>query len=404
MASPERLAIVGGGPAGHAVAKAFREAGGGGEVLLLTAEDRRPYRRPPLTKEYLRGELGESDLPLEGPGWYEAHGVELRCGATVGGLDPLDRVLTMLDGERIGYRDCVLCTGSEPARPPIAGVADPRVHVLRTVGNATRLAQAVDPGTTVCVIGAGFIGCEAAASLSMRGADVTVIAPEPAPQSGRLGDEVGAVIRGWLEELGIVLRAGEEVAEVLYPEAAGARLRLRSGEEITCDEVVLGAGVAPRVGLAELAGAGLEGGAVVTDASMRTAVAGLWCAGDIAFAHNAAAGRRLRVEHWGEALAHGAVAGAALAGRRSEWAQAPGFWSTIGRRTLKQAAWGDGWDETRLDGDADGFTAWYGRDGRVVGVLTHDRDDDYESGRELVEAGAPWPPDPDTACDSIRGG
>jgi 3-phenylpropionate/trans-cinnamate dioxygenase ferredoxin reductase subunit len=86
------------------------------------------------------------------------------------------------------------------------------------------------------------------------------------------------------------------------------------------------------------------------------------------------------------------VAGATLAGRADEWAQAPGFWSTIGRRTLKQAAWGDGWDETRLDGDGDGFTAWYGRDGRVVGVLTHERDDDYERGRDLVESGAPWPP------------
>lgn len=143
---------------------------------------------------------------------------------------------------------------------------------------------------------------------------------------------MAGIVRGWLEELGVRVRAGEEVVEVVYPDG-GARVLVRDGGEIACDEVVPGAGVAPRVDLAELAGAALKEGAIVADASMRTTVDGLWCAGDIAFAHNAAAGRRLRVEHWGEALAHGAVAGAVLA-----------------------------------------------------------RHGDYERGREVVESGAPWPP------------
>jgi 3-phenylpropionate/trans-cinnamate dioxygenase ferredoxin reductase component len=125
---------------------------------------------------------------------------------------------------------------------------------------------------------------------------------------------------------------------------------------------------------------------------MRTAVDGLLCAGDPAYALNPAAGRRLRVEHWGEALAQGQVAGRTLAGRPARWDAVPGFWSTIGRRTLKQAAWGDGWDDVTIDADARGFTAWYGREGTLVGVLTHDRDRDYVHGRDLIREGAPYPP------------
>ena len=125
---------------------------------------------------------------------------------------------------------------------------------------------------------------------------------------------------------------------------------------------------------------------------MRSSADGVRCAGDIALAHNPTAGRRLRVEHWGEALAQGEVAGRAIAGEDARWDAVPGFWLTIGLRTLKQHAWGDGWDDVRVDAGADGFTAWYGRDGRLVGVLTHERDRDYERGNDLIAAGAPFPP------------
>lgn len=172
--------------------------------------------------------------------------------------------------------------------------------------------------------------------------------------------------------------------------ADGLRLTLDEGG-LACDRVVLAVGAQPRVALARDAGVPVEGGAIVADASMRTGADGVWCAGDVAFATNPSAGRRLRVEHWGEALAQGAIAGRAIAGEDAVWEEVPGFWSTVGHRTLKQAAWGDGWDAAALEPDAEGFTAWYGRGGRIVGVLTHDHDDDYESGRRKVREGAPWP-------------
>jgi NADPH-dependent 2,4-dienoyl-CoA reductase/sulfur reductase-like enzyme len=149
--------------------------------------------------------------------------------------------------------------------------------------------------------------------------------------------------------------------------------------------------VTPRSELAAGTGLELEGEAIPTDAGMRTAKHGILAAGDVSFAENTAAGRRLRVEHWGDALGQGAVAGSTAAGVQSHWNEVPGFWSTIGGRTLKYAAWGDGYDEARMErGDDGAFTVWYGGQGRVVGVLTHRVDDNYERGRSLIAEGARW--------------
>jgi NADPH-dependent 2,4-dienoyl-CoA reductase/sulfur reductase-like enzyme len=298
----------------------------------------------------------------------------------------------LADGGTLAYAECVVCTGSEPVRPPMDGADLPGVHVIRTLDDSAALAAAIRPGLRVTVIGSGFVGCEAAASLAMRGAAVTVVTPEPAPQAERLGEELGGLIRGWLEEAGAEVRCGAAVSAIRRDGAALEVALEDDGGRLACDRVVLGTGVAPRVALAEAAGLDVEDGAVPVDHAMRSSADGVRCAGDIALAHNPTAGRRLRVEHWGEALAQGEVAGRSAAGEDARWDAVPGFWSTIGLRTLKQRAWGDGWDEVRVDGDGDGFTAWYGRDGRLVGVLTHERDRDYERGGDLVAAGAPLPP------------
>jgi NADPH-dependent 2,4-dienoyl-CoA reductase/sulfur reductase-like enzyme len=154
----------------------------------------------------------------------------------------------------------------------------------------------------------------------------------------------------------------------------------------------MAAGVAPRSELAAAAGLELDGGAVPVDAAMRAGGDGsLLACGDVGQAFNAAAGRPLRVEHWGDALGQGKVAGQTAAGRSASWSDVPGFWSTIGKRTLKHAAWGDGFDELRVERHSGGgFTAWYGREGRLVGVLAHQADEDYERGREQIQAGASW--------------
>jgi 3-phenylpropionate/trans-cinnamate dioxygenase ferredoxin reductase component len=384
-----RIVIAGGGPAGLATARAYRHAGGEGEVVLVGAEPHAPYQRPPLTKEFLRGESGPGELPLETREWYAERRIGLVLGVPVTELDPGRRELTLADGRALAFDACVLATGAEPARLPVPGGDD--VQLIRRIEDAERLRERTGAGTRVAVVGSGFIGCEAAASLAMRGAEVTLVTMERAPQEARLGAEAAACIAGWLRALGVTLVTGAEI-EAIERADGGRRVHAAGHAPVAVDVVACGAGIQPNTALAETAGLALDDGRVVVDATLRTAVAGVYAVGDVALAFNAAAGRRLHVEHWGEALNHGAVAGRALAGGDAEWRTAPGFWSTIGRHTLKHVAWGDGFDTARFVEHGDGaFTVWYGAGGVVVGVLAHDRDEDYERGRELVEAGAPLP-------------
>ena len=274
--------------------------------------------------------------------------------------------------------------------PPVAGTEEPGVHVLRTAGHALALRAAAQPGADVVIVGSGFIGCEAAASLRARGCRVTLVSQEPAPQRERLGAAVAARLAGWLEDEGVSAHYETDLERI---ERRDGRLQVTTaGQALTADLVLLASGVRARAELAADAGLALaEGGEIPVDAHMRTDLQDVLACGDCALAHNATAGRRLHVEHWGDALGQGAVAGATAAGHDAPWDEVPGFWSTIGTRTLKYAAWGDGFDDARLDLDGEGFTAWYARAGRCVGVLTHERDADYDRGRALIAAGEPPP-------------
>jgi len=385
------MVIVGGGPAGLAAARAYRERGGALAVTILASEERAPYQRPPLSKEFLRGELDEHELALEQPGWYEQQRIELRTGATVTALHPLARTVEIDGAAALRYESCLLATGSEPTRLPVRGADHSGLATLRSLEDSRALSA---HGGRVAVIGTGFIGCEAAASLAARGARVILLGRETLPQQSRLGDEVGERLRGWLEGEGIELRLGTGV-EAIEPASGGGWLVRAGGQAppVAADTVLQATGAAPRMELARDAGLALGGGAVLADEDMRTSADGVFVAGDLAFAVNAAAGRRLRVEHWGEALGQGAIAGAGMAGAGERWQSAPGFWSTIAGRTLKYVAWGDGYEHVRVEHHGGGpFTAWYSdRRGICVGALCHDRDEDYERGRELIEAGEPAP-------------
>jgi NAD(P)H-nitrite reductase large subunit len=390
----DRIVIVGGGPAGLSVARAYREMGGRGRLILLTAEPDAPYRRPPLTKEYLRGEIPRDELSLESHDWYEENGVELRTTTLVAGLDRDRGVVATENGEEIPYDACVLATGSEPIRIPIPGADDPEVLVMRTIENSERLQSEASKGSQTVVVGSGFIGCEAAVSLSLRGVEVTLVSQEEGPQSERLGEDVSGRIQGWLEGYGVHLRMGTDIKSIERRDGS-FEVAVAGGEPVSGQTVLLAAGVRPRTQLAEEAGLEMERGGVVTDSSMRTSAPGIFTVGDIAVAMNEAAGSRQKVEHWGDALNHGWVAGTVLAGNEAVWKEAPGFWSTMGSKTLKYWAWSGGWDEAKFvekDGsEGEAFAVWYGREGVTVGVLAHNADEEYKEGRELIERGAPLP-------------
>jgi 3-phenylpropionate/trans-cinnamate dioxygenase ferredoxin reductase subunit len=387
------LVVVGGGPAGHAAAASYREAGGTGSVLVLAQEGQPPYERPPLSKEMLRGEADQDALPLAAhEAWYEEQAIRLRHASAVS-LEPGERRVVTSDGETIGFSDCVLATGAAPVRPPVPGAEQAGVHVLRSVEHARALRAAARAGTRALVLGSGFIGCEAAASLRARGCDVVQLSQESAPQVGRLGEEVADRLASWLEELGVQAWYASELESIGDGESRALRAATTGGARFDIDFVLLAGGVRPRTELAADAALALaEGDEVAADVHMRTSAPDVLACGDCCRAGHALAGRTLHIEHWGDALAQGEVAGSTAAGRDAQWDTVPGFWSTIGDRTLKYAAWGDGYDDVRLVEHADGaFTAWYGRDGTCVGVLSHDSDDDYDAGRRRIERGDPVP-------------
>jgi 3-phenylpropionate/trans-cinnamate dioxygenase ferredoxin reductase subunit len=384
MKPEQRIVIVGGGPAALSTARSYREAGGRAHVELLCAEPHLPYNRPPLTKEFLRGEREAADLALEDAAWFAKHAVTLRRGRPAVDLDRPARCVHLEGGQEVPYDACVLATGSAPERPPVEGAQDPDLHTIRTVDDALRLRAAARPGTCAVIVGAGFIACEAAASLVRRGVEVVLVAPEERPQAQRLGEQAGELITTLLCEAGVEVRLGVEVQRI----EPRWRVLLDGGSVLSADIVVLATGVAPRIALAAQAGLDVEDGAVLVDSSMRSSDAAVLAVGDIAAAQHTRAGRRLRVEHWGDALAHGEVAGRTLAGEDAAWTTAPGFWTTIGEDTLKHSAWGDGFDEARVMAEGDGhLVVRYLRDGDDVGVLALGDDDAYEAGRRRLEEG-----------------
>ncbi len=389
MSEPYALLIVGGGPAGLAAARSFRATGARGPVAIVTDERRMPYDRPPLSKELLREEMGEDDLLIEEEHWLDEQQVDLIAGRAVA-LQAPERRIGLSGGRELCYRTCLLATGAEPTRLPVPGADHPGVRTLRSLDDLRELKRRLEPGVEVIVIGSGFIGCEIAASLRSLGHPVHLVSDEPAPNAARLGEEAAAEIRRWLLDLGVELELDTAVDGI---ERSGERLLVRGGDaEHRADVVIMATGVSPRSELAAMAGAELDAGAIAVDAALRTSLDGVMAAGDVCAAVNAAAGRRLRVEHWGDALGQGEVAGRSAAGGDARWTDVPGFWSTIGAHTLKYAAWGDGFSEVHFcAGDEDGaFRVSYGHAGRLVGVLTHGDDDGYERGRELIGDGAPW--------------
>jgi NADPH-dependent 2,4-dienoyl-CoA reductase/sulfur reductase-like enzyme len=374
------LVIIGSGPAGVSAAEAFREHEPDAPVRIMTADPALPYARPPLSKEFLRGDT--DDVDLHPRHWFDERSIEIHR-SQVAAIDVGDHVVVVA-GQRMPYDALVLACGASPASLPVPGAE--RALSLRSLEDARRLRAAADDARSAVVVGAGFIGCEAAASLAMRGVDVTLIAPEELPQEKRLGADAGRRLRDLVTKTGARYAGGESIQAI---DSDG--VRLSNGRVIRCELVLAATGVTPNSDLGRAAGLRIQQARIVVGPDMRTSEADIFAAGDVALAKNTVAGRRLAVEHWQDAIDHGTVAGSNAAGRRSEWDGVPGFWTSIGDATVKYHAWGDGFDASRLVAHDHGFTVWYQRQGATVGVLTLDADDDYALGDQLIRAGKSAP-------------
>lgn len=370
--------IVGSGPAGVAAAESFREHDTAAPVRILTAEVDVPYARPPLSKEFLRGQT--DDVALHPAQWFDDRGIEISHGAPVDRLDLTERVVHA--GERRHVFDTlILACGAAPVAPPIPGGEHARL--LRSLANAISLRDGAHRASSAVVIGSGFIGCEAAASLALGGVAVTLVAPEPLPQHKRLGAER---LRDLLNDTG-----ARHVGGVAVEEITEAGVRLDNGVTIDSDLVLAATGVEPQSRLAAEAGLTIGNCRIVVGSDMATSAPGVYAAGDVALAHHEGAGRHLAVEHWQDATDQGAIAGSCAAGNPTRWVGVPGFWTTIGEATLKYHAWGDGYERSRLVERGDGFTVWYESGNAAVGVLTYQADDDYDLGERLIAEQRPCP-------------
>jgi 3-phenylpropionate/trans-cinnamate dioxygenase ferredoxin reductase component len=375
------LIIIGSGPAGVSAAESFRRYDDESPLTIFTADPHPPYFRPPLSKQYLQGKTDE--VELHPPRWFDEHSIELVHSATVDSIDLAERN-GVVDGARHRYRSLVLACGASPSPPPVPG--GERALRLRSHADASRLRRAATRASSAVIIGAGFIGCEAAASLAIRGLAVTVVAPDPAPQTERLGPEAGGRLLALLRRADVRYVGGVEV-KAIHEHG----LALDDGTTIDADLVVAATGVKPDSDLAEAAGIKVEHSRIVVGADMATSMQGVYAAGDVAIAYNAIAKRRLAVEHWQDATDEGAVAGTNAAGHYATWDGVPGFWTTIGDTTVKYHAWGDGYQFSRLVERDGGFTVWYESDGTAVGVLTCNADDDYDLGEHLIMERKPAP-------------
>src|SRR5215212_3558690 len=293
MPTEQTFVIVGGGLAGGKAAETLREEGFDGRMVIMSAEPERPYERPPLSKEYLRGEAGREKVYVHEEAYYADHDIELRLGRSAVGLDTEGRRLTLDDGEAIAYDRLLLTTGAEPRRLSIPGAELDGVMLLRTVAASDALRERLEAGGTLVVVGAGWIGSEVAASARQRGLDVTVVEPLSVPLERVLGAEVGAVYRDVHLEHGVELLLGTGV-EAIEGATSVEGVRTTDGRVIACDVVVAGIGVTPRVEVAERAGLAVDNG-ILVDEHLRTSAPAVFAAGDVANVQHPFFGERVRV-------------------------------------------------------------------------------------------------------------
>jgi 3-phenylpropionate/trans-cinnamate dioxygenase ferredoxin reductase subunit len=349
MTAEQTYVIVGASLAGAKAAETLRAEGFDGRVVLIGAEDDRPYERPPLSKEYLRGEVGREKVYVHDEGFYAEHDIALQPGRRAVRLDTSNGEIELDDGERLRYDRLLLTTGARPRRLAIPGGDLDGVMYLRSVGDSDALRGRLDRGGAVVVVGAGWIGSEVAASARQRGLEVTVLDPAAVPLERVLGAEVGAIYRDIHADHGTQMLLGTGV-EAFLGDTAVERVRTSDGRELACDFVVVGIGVEPRIELAARAGLAVDNG-IAVDEHLRSSAPAVFAAGDVAAAHHPFYGERIRVEHWANALNQGPAAARNMLGRAASYDSLPYFFSDQYDVGMEYSGFARAWDRVVFRGD-----------------------------------------------------
>jgi 3-phenylpropionate/trans-cinnamate dioxygenase ferredoxin reductase component len=382
-ASPETFVIVGAGLAGAKAAETLRKEGFDGRLVLIGDEPERPYERPPLSKDYLRGEA-EGKPYVHDQDFYEENSIELLCLTRATGLDAGLKELMLEGNHRLGYDRLLLAPGAVPRRLGVPGADLEDIHYLRTLADSERIGEQIGSGKRLVVVGSGWIGAEVAASARQQGCEVTVLEMSSLPLERVLGPEIGQLYLDLHRSHGVEFLP-ETTVDRFEGDRAVQRVITRDGASIETDFVVVGIGVAPRTGLVEAAGLRIDNG-IVVDEHLQTSAPGVYAAGDVANARHPFYGRHLRVEHWDTALHQGPVAARNMLGGTEQYHRIPYFFSDQYETGMEYSGHATEWDEVVFRGDpgAHEFIAFWLKDERLVAGMNMNVWDVSDPIRELI--------------------
>ncbi len=382
-AATEQVVIIGGGQAGGECAVQLRKLGFAGPLTIVTAEPFAPYRRPPLSKDYLTGGCTRESLALLPPARMEQLGIKLHTGRRVVHIERPNHEVHLDDGTTLPYHHLALTTGGTARLPAIPGIKAENVHVLRTINDADAIGRIATAGKHITVIGGGFIGLEIAAVLIKRGVRVTVLEALPRILSRVVGPEVSAFFENLHRSSGVDLRCSVTVTAL-----EGDPVRtvvLGDGSRMTTDAVIVGIGIIPATELAEAAGLAVDNG-IVVDEYARTTDPHIVAAGDCSCHPSALYGRRIRLESVQNAMDQGRIAAATITGKLTPYRAVPWFWSEQYHIKLQIAGLSAGHDQTVLRGDPQqgAFALYYLLDGLLVAADTVNRAQDFMFARKMI--------------------
>jgi 3-phenylpropionate/trans-cinnamate dioxygenase ferredoxin reductase component len=380
--------LVGGGMAAGNCARHLREQGAEGDILLVGREPDPPYNRPPLSKQYVRGEESREEVLFRPADWYDEQRVQLLTRTSVMSFDLDSRVANLSNKDEVRFEKALLATGSNVRILRVDGAQLDGIHYLRTIGNSDALREELERAERVALIGGSYIGTELSASFTKLGKHCELIMLEAVTHETFYGPEVGRFFQQTLTDHGVKVHGSQELERF---EGSGDRVEkvvTKSGLEIDCDFVVIGAGVTPDIGLAQRAGLDTDKG-VLVDRYLETSAPGVFAAGDIAEYESVVHDRRLRIEHWDVAFNQGKYAALNMLGQKQAYDVVPYFWSDLADWVSMEyvgpaSEWDEVWTRGSMDGGA--FTAFYIKDARLAAALTVGRSDDLAvAGRLLKE-------------------